>query len=45
MKEWVETIENLRRLPVRYLHMDYSGVVMFLQTEWQYLMQTVPGVR
>ena len=24
--------------------MDYSGVVMFLQAEWQYLMQTIPGV-
>ena len=45
LKEWAETIETLGRFVVSYLQTSYSIVAMLLQAEWQYLMQTVPGVR
>ena len=41
LKEWAETIETLGRFVVSYLQTSYSIVAMFLQAEWQYLMQTV----
>ena len=41
---WTETIETLGRFAVRYPHMDYAGIVMLLQVDWQYIMWTAPGV-
>ena len=43
-QEWTETIETLGRFAVRYPQMDYAGIVMLLQVDWQYIMWTAPGV-
>ena len=42
--EWAETIEALGRFAFRYRQIAYTGLVMSLQVEWQYLIRTVPGV-
>ena len=44
MEEWAETIETLGKFSVKYPQTAYSGLVVSLQAEWQYLMRTVPGV-
>ena len=45
VQNWAKRIETLRRFAVCYPYTEFSGVVMSLQSQWQYLMQTVLGVR
>ena len=42
---WEEIIDTLGRFAVSYLQTSYSVLAMLLQAEWQYLVQTVLGVR
>ena len=44
VKEWVDTINTLKRFSVRYLHTAYYRLAMSLQAEWQSLMQSVTRV-
>jgi hypothetical protein len=41
---WVDAIDTLSRIALRYPQTAYAGMVMVLQNEWQYVQRTVPEV-
>ena len=43
MEEWANRVRVLSKIAWRHPQLDLSGLVMSLQSEWQYLQRTVPG--
>ena len=44
MEAWAHGVKVLARIARRHPQSDYAGLGMSLQSEWQYLQRTVPGV-
>ena len=44
VEKWVESIQALAKVAVRYPQSAYAGFSQSLQSEWQYLCRCVPGV-
>ncbi len=43
VKKWVAGIETLARIAVRFPQIAYTGLVLSLQSKWQYICRDVPG--
>ena len=44
VKAWAHGMKVLAKIARRHPQSDYAGLGMWLQSEWQYLQRTVPGV-
>ena len=44
VEEWVSGVRALARIAKRYLQTAYTGFVVSLQSEWQYICRAVPDV-
>ena len=44
MEAWAHGVRVLGKIFQRHPHLAYAGLGMSLQSEWQYLERTVPGV-
>ena len=41
---WAHGVKESAKIARRHSQLDYTGLGMSLQLEWQYLQRTVPGV-
>ena len=44
VEEWAHWVKVLAKIARRHPQSAYAGLGMLLQSEWQYLQRTVPGV-
>ena len=44
MEAWAHEVRVLAKISRRYPQLAYAGLVMLLQSYWQYLQRNVPGV-
>ena len=44
VEAWAHGVQVLAKIAQRHPHLDYSGLGMSLQSEWQYLQRTAPRV-
>ena len=44
VETWAHGVKVLAKIDRWHPQSDYAGLGMFLQSEWQYLQRTVPGV-
>ena len=44
LEGWAHGVKVLAKISRRHPHLDYAGLGISLQSEWQYLQRTVPGV-
>ena len=44
MEAWAQGVKVLSKIARRHPQSAYAGLGMSLQSEWQYLQRTVPGV-
>ena len=44
MDKWSHRVKMLAKIARRHPQSAYSGLGILLQSEWQYLQRTVPGV-
>ena len=44
MEAWAQRVKVLAKISRRHPQLAYAGLGMLLQSEWNYLQRTVPGV-